>query len=96
MKFHLLDKLETRLGHQRCSHPSDIQSPEIKWSSRRIQNIKKEMDICVQSLLDEVETDQANEELDEMMDINRDSESKLEKSDEHETFELKGKFSNAT
>ncbi|GFX30136.1 hypothetical protein TNCV_2618461 [Trichonephila clavipes] len=47
-------------------------------------------------LLDEVETDQAKEELDEIMDINHGSESKFEKRDERETFELKGKFSNTT
>ncbi|GFT45461.1 hypothetical protein TNCV_349301 [Trichonephila clavipes] len=34
------------------------------------------------------ETDQAIEEPDEIVHINRDSESKYEKSDRHETFEL--------
>ncbi|GFV69125.1 hypothetical protein TNCV_3444621 [Trichonephila clavipes] len=48
------------------------------------------------SLLDEVETDQATEEPYEMMDINHDRENKLEKSNENKTYELKGKFSNAT
>ncbi|GFX07741.1 hypothetical protein TNCV_4160101 [Trichonephila clavipes] len=43
----------------------------------------------------EVETDQAKEVPDEIMDINPDSENKFEKSDEHETFKLTGKFSNA-
>ncbi|GFW48792.1 hypothetical protein TNCV_4243721 [Trichonephila clavipes] len=47
------------------------------------------------SLLDEVETDQAREP-DEIIHINHDNESKFDKSDEHKTFELKGKFSNAT
>ncbi|GFU95005.1 hypothetical protein TNCV_1410591, partial [Trichonephila clavipes] len=36
----------------------------------------------------EDETVQTNEEPDEIMHINRDSESKYEKSDRHETFEL--------
>ncbi|GFS58569.1 uncharacterized protein TNCV_111781 [Trichonephila clavipes] len=36
----------------------------------------------------EVETDQATEESAEIMHINQDSESKYEKSDRHETFEL--------
>ncbi|GFU88794.1 uncharacterized protein TNCV_4444711 [Trichonephila clavipes] len=40
------------------------------------------------SLLKIVETDQAREEPDELMDINHDSESKFEKSDEHETGTL--------
>ncbi|GFU82609.1 hypothetical protein TNCV_2306531 [Trichonephila clavipes] len=44
----------------------------------------------------EVETDQAREEPDEIMDIDHDSESKFEKRDEHEAFQLKGKFSNLT
>ncbi|GFW00549.1 transposable element Tcb2 transposase [Trichonephila clavipes] len=38
--------------------------------------------------LEKVETDQANEEPAEIMHINQDSESKHEKSDRHETFEL--------
>ncbi|GFW13207.1 hypothetical protein TNCV_4121081 [Trichonephila clavipes] len=55
----------------------------------------------MRSLLDEVETsereiDQAREEPGEIMDINPYSESKSEKSDEHEMFESKGRFSNAT
>ncbi|GFV17948.1 hypothetical protein TNCV_1799491 [Trichonephila clavipes] len=50
----------------------------------------------MRSLLDEVETDQARLEPDEIMDINLDSESNFEINEEHETFELKGKFSNAT
>ncbi|GFT62308.1 hypothetical protein TNCV_4717081 [Trichonephila clavipes] len=50
----------------------------------------------LQCLLDEVETDQAREELDEIMDIYYDSESKFQKNDENKTFELKGKLSNAT
>ncbi|GFX96117.1 transposable element Tcb1 transposase [Trichonephila clavipes] len=58
------------------------------------QNIMKEMGMHVRSTFDEVETDLAREEPDEIMDINYDSESKLKKSDEHETFELKRKFSN--
>ncbi|GFV43561.1 hypothetical protein TNCV_1690051 [Trichonephila clavipes] len=49
----------------------------------------------LQSLLDKVETDQAMKGLDEVMDINHDSENKFQKSEENETFELKGKFSNA-
>ncbi|GFT73563.1 hypothetical protein TNCV_4021641 [Trichonephila clavipes] len=48
------------------------------------------------SLLDEVETDQVWEEPDEIMHINLDRQSKFEESDEHETFEFKGKFSNVT
>ncbi|GFT82601.1 uncharacterized protein TNCV_1633941 [Trichonephila clavipes] len=36
----------------------------------------------------EVESDQAIEEAAEIMPINKDSESKYEKSDRHETFEL--------
>ncbi|GFT62694.1 uncharacterized protein TNCV_3096281 [Trichonephila clavipes] len=50
------------------------------------QNIKKWAFVI--SLLKEDETDQAIEEPDEIMHINRDSESKYEKSDRHETFEL--------
>ncbi|GFW76568.1 hypothetical protein TNCV_2681851 [Trichonephila clavipes] len=42
----------------------------------------------LRSRLDEVETDQATEEPDELMDFSPDSENKFEKSDEHETFEL--------
>ncbi|GFY03672.1 hypothetical protein TNCV_3092981 [Trichonephila clavipes] len=49
----------------------------------------------MRSLLDEVETDKAREESDEITDSNHGSESKFEKSDGHEAFELKGKFSNA-
>ncbi|GFT51828.1 hypothetical protein TNCV_4441121 [Trichonephila clavipes] len=41
-----------------------------------------------ETCLAEDETDQAIEEPDEIMHINRDSESKYEKSDRHETFEL--------
>ncbi|GFT25013.1 hypothetical protein TNCV_179311 [Trichonephila clavipes] len=53
-----------------------------------------------QSLLHEVETsekeiNEAREEPDEIMHINHDSESKFEKSDEHEMFESKDRFSNA-
>ncbi|GFW31186.1 uncharacterized protein TNCV_2577681 [Trichonephila clavipes] len=44
------------------------------------------------SLLKEDETDQAIEEPDEIMHINRDSESKYDKSDRHETFELNCNF----
>ncbi|GFW05061.1 uncharacterized protein TNCV_598551 [Trichonephila clavipes] len=40
----------------------------------------------------EDETDQAIEEPEEIMHINRDSESKYEKSDRHETFELNRNF----
>ncbi|GFU93921.1 hypothetical protein TNCV_1661441 [Trichonephila clavipes] len=40
----------------------------------------------------EDETDQAIEEPDEIMHINRDSESKYDKSDRHETFELNCNF----
>ncbi|GFS55461.1 hypothetical protein TNCV_1627281 [Trichonephila clavipes] len=43
-------------------------------------------------LLDEVETDQASEETDEVLNINQDGESKFQKSNEHETSKLKGKF----
>ncbi|GFV94273.1 uncharacterized protein TNCV_2267271 [Trichonephila clavipes] len=49
------------------------------------QNIKKWAFVI--SLLKEDETDQGIEEPDEIMHINRDSESKYEKSDRHETFE---------
>ncbi|GFV52050.1 hypothetical protein TNCV_1324031 [Trichonephila clavipes] len=44
------------------------------------------------SVLKEDETDQAIEEPDEIMNINRDSESKYDKSDRHETFELNCNF----
>ncbi|GFV06858.1 RNA-directed DNA polymerase from mobile element jockey [Trichonephila clavipes] len=44
------------------------------------------------SLLKEDETVQAIEEPDEIMHINRDSESKYDKSDRHETFELNCNF----
>ncbi|GFU64922.1 hypothetical protein TNCV_785731 [Trichonephila clavipes] len=44
----------------------------------------------------EVETAKARKEPAEIMRINHDSKSKFEKSYGHETFELKGKFSNAT
>ncbi|GFW99623.1 hypothetical protein TNCV_3418561 [Trichonephila clavipes] len=40
-------------------------------------------------LLNEDEIDQTKEEPDEIKDINHDRESKFEKSDAHETFELK-------
>ncbi|GFV82455.1 uncharacterized protein TNCV_3982471 [Trichonephila clavipes] len=42
--------------------------------------------------IEEDETDQAIEEPDEIMHINRDSESKYDKSDRHETFELNCNF----
>ncbi|GFX45567.1 uncharacterized protein TNCV_2741031 [Trichonephila clavipes] len=54
------------------------------------QNIKKWASVI--SLLKEDETDQAIEEPDEIMHINRDSESKYDKSDRHETFELNCNF----
>ncbi|GFX84089.1 hypothetical protein TNCV_4858971 [Trichonephila clavipes] len=54
------------------------------------------IDKASSSLLDEVETDQARQEPDEIIDIIHDKENKCEKSDEHETFQLKEKFSNAT
>ncbi|GFY28864.1 hypothetical protein TNCV_4719961 [Trichonephila clavipes] len=47
----------------------------------------------MRSLLEEVETDQVREEPDEIMDIHHDSKSKFQKSDEHETLELKGTIS---
>ncbi|GFW92057.1 uncharacterized protein TNCV_2153361 [Trichonephila clavipes] len=50
------------------------------------QNIKKWAFVI--SLLKEDETDQAIEEPDEIMHINRDSESKYEKSDRHETCQV--------
>ncbi|GFX10187.1 hypothetical protein TNCV_1865851 [Trichonephila clavipes] len=56
------------------------------------ENIKQEK-WASPILLKEVETDQAREETAEIININHDSESKFQKSDEHETFELKGKFS---
>ncbi|GFV09378.1 hypothetical protein TNCV_1623551 [Trichonephila clavipes] len=59
------------------------------------QTIKKKI-ASVGSLLKEVETDHATEEPAEIMRINHDSGSKFEKSDEHEMFEMKGNFSNAT
>ncbi|GFV35165.1 uncharacterized protein TNCV_2988011 [Trichonephila clavipes] len=59
------------------------------------QNIKKK-GASVESLLDDGETDQTRVETDEITNIKPDRESKFEKRDEHETFELKGKFSNAT
>ncbi|GFW66795.1 hypothetical protein TNCV_3783651 [Trichonephila clavipes] len=49
----------------------------------------------LQPLLDEVETDQASEEYSEIVDNNHGRESKFEKNDEHETFELKRKCSNS-
>ncbi|GFU97450.1 uncharacterized protein TNCV_1913051 [Trichonephila clavipes] len=55
------------------------------------QNIKKWAFVI--SLLKEDETDQAIEEPDEIMHINRDSESKYEKSDRHETQWLSSKLS---
>ncbi|GFU95800.1 hypothetical protein TNCV_4903921 [Trichonephila clavipes] len=58
------------------------------------QNKRKKCS-SLRSLLDEDETDHAREELHGIMDINYDRESKFEKRDKHETFELKGKFSNA-
>ncbi|GFV14764.1 uncharacterized protein TNCV_3959741 [Trichonephila clavipes] len=54
------------------------------------QNIKKWASVI--SLLKEDETEQAIEEPDEIMHINRDSESKYDKSDRHETFELNCNF----
>ncbi|GFY02914.1 hypothetical protein TNCV_3507941 [Trichonephila clavipes] len=42
-----------------------------------------------EGLCDEVRTDQAREEPDEIMDTNHDSKSKSEKGHRHETFELK-------
>ncbi|GFT23787.1 integrase catalytic domain-containing protein [Trichonephila clavipes] len=54
------------------------------------QNIKKWASVI--SLLKEDETDQAIEEPDEIMRINRNSESKYDKSDRHETFELNCNF----
>ncbi|GFU54661.1 hypothetical protein TNCV_2161301 [Trichonephila clavipes] len=57
-------------------------------------NIKKQRNGHLQSLLDEIETDRAREESEEIMDINPDSGSKFEKRNEHETLALKGKFSN--
>ncbi|GFU81816.1 hypothetical protein TNCV_3087281 [Trichonephila clavipes] len=50
--------------------------------------------MCVElvTLSFEDETDQAIEEPDEIMHINRDSESKYDKSDRHETFELNCNF----
>ncbi|GFS56430.1 uncharacterized protein TNCV_4302631 [Trichonephila clavipes] len=54
------------------------------------QNIKKWASVI--SVLKEDETDQAIEEPDEIMHINRDSESKYDKSDRHETFELNCNF----
>ncbi|GFX53780.1 uncharacterized protein TNCV_1597261 [Trichonephila clavipes] len=53
------------------------------------QNIKKGN---LGSLLVEVETDQAIEEPAEKLHINQDSESKYEKSDRYETFELNLNF----
>ncbi|GFX91226.1 hypothetical protein TNCV_1246411 [Trichonephila clavipes] len=50
------------------------------------QNIKKNGNLG--SLLKEVETDQAIEEPADIMHINKDKESKHEKSDRQETFEL--------
>ncbi|GFX22641.1 hypothetical protein TNCV_2993761 [Trichonephila clavipes] len=44
--------------------------------------------------LDEFETDQAKEEMDEIMDVNHDSERKFGERDEFESFEWKGNFSN--
>ncbi|GFS79798.1 QLQ domain-containing protein [Trichonephila clavipes] len=55
-----------------------------------IGHMNSEINGHLRSLLDEVETNQAREEPDEIIDVNHDSESKLEKSDKYETFELKG------
>ncbi|GFX60525.1 hypothetical protein TNCV_1182441 [Trichonephila clavipes] len=52
------------------------------------------MGIC--DFFDVVEADQAKVELNEKMDIIHGTESKFQKSDGHEMFKLKGKFSNAT
>ncbi|GFY23188.1 hypothetical protein TNCV_3764281 [Trichonephila clavipes] len=54
------------------------------------QNIKKWASVI--SLLKEDETDQAIEEPDDIMHINRDRKSKYDKSDRHETFELNSYF----
>ncbi|GFW57965.1 hypothetical protein TNCV_1419121 [Trichonephila clavipes] len=48
---------------------------------------KKKRNRNLLPLLDEVETDQGRKEPDEIMDINQDSESKFEKSNEHGTIE---------
>ncbi|GFV32789.1 hypothetical protein TNCV_3312701 [Trichonephila clavipes] len=48
-----------------------------------IRRIHKERNSPLRSLMDEVETDQAREEPDEIMDINHYRERKFEKSDEH-------------
>ncbi|GFT88870.1 hypothetical protein TNCV_906811 [Trichonephila clavipes] len=72
-------------------------SSKLRGASPTLFRVRKykERNEHLQSVLDEVETDQAREELDEIRDINHYSESEFQKSDEHETFELKGKFSNA-
>ncbi|GFX64241.1 hypothetical protein TNCV_1499651 [Trichonephila clavipes] len=49
---------------------------------------QKQLTRCSRMEIQAEETDQAIEEPDEIMHINRDSESKYEKSDRHETFEL--------
>ncbi|GFU91178.1 hypothetical protein TNCV_4925081 [Trichonephila clavipes] len=61
------------------------------------QNVKKELGIYdlgtdISLNLKEGEIDQAREEFAEIMHIIHHSESKFEKGDEHEAFELKGNF----
>ncbi|GFV97580.1 uncharacterized protein TNCV_2040881 [Trichonephila clavipes] len=64
----------------------------LLWFINVNEQNKKKKWASVISLLKEDETDQAIEEPDEIMHINRDSESKYDKSDRHETFELNCNF----
>ncbi|GFX03585.1 hypothetical protein TNCV_4751701 [Trichonephila clavipes] len=56
-----------------------------------MNRIKRKKLTSVRFLLNEVETDKAREEPEEIMDINRDNESKFKESDEHETFRVERK-----
>ncbi|GFU45449.1 hypothetical protein TNCV_3625691 [Trichonephila clavipes] len=62
---------------KRLPHHPHLRNLDLweKWAS-----------VCVPSLLDKVETDQAGVEPDEKMDINPDRESIFEKSDQYETM----------
>ncbi|GFV41436.1 hypothetical protein TNCV_5048411 [Trichonephila clavipes] len=67
--------------------------PELRDSKRCVSETRNGH---VRSLLEEDEIDRARKEPGEIVDINNDSQNKLEKSNEHDTFVFTGKFSNAT
>ncbi|GFX75931.1 long-chain-fatty-acid--CoA ligase 6 [Trichonephila clavipes] len=85
IKIHFFKEIE-ELGEK---NPAD--KLNLLWFiNANEQNIKKWASVI--SLLKKDETDQAIEEPDEIMHINRDSESKYDKSDRLETFELNCNF----